>query len=206
MVKPTNVDYARFGAFVRTRRRAAKLSMDELASRAGCCRSTIHRLEHGRRATAAGVFAGPHPCTAAGVLLTLGVRPREVIGLVGGCRWTTEVLDWMRVLEEVSSNHDAAGLGALVKRARRANGWTVAELAARTGVNANFIAPIESGDTRNEPGRSTDRHRRPAAEVVASLLAAVAASVGEVRGHLGHGPWATEVMRRLDERPPTNAA
>jgi DNA-binding XRE family transcriptional regulator len=48
---------------------------------------------------------------------------------------------------------NAATFGAIIKRLRKAEGWTIAELARRSGFTNNHLSLIELG--KNMPGLST---------------------------------------------------
>jgi transcriptional regulator with XRE-family HTH domain len=197
---PDAADLAQLGAFVRSRRRAARLSMQDLADLAGRGRSTVHRLEYGPAAKA-GAVSSPNACAVATVLAALRVSPAEARQVIGDGRWTDEVARWLALLAPPATAHDLTALGELVSRRRVAAGAARAAVARRCDILPSSLLLLEQG------AMAPDRGAGPAlldAACVGRVLAFLSVTVEDVAPLLGADAWADDVLRALaDAEAPT---
>jgi transcriptional regulator with XRE-family HTH domain len=89
-------------------------------------------------------------------------------------------------------------LGRAIRRKRAAKGWSLEELARRTGLTPNYIGAIELGG----------RHRSPSLEVVLSIADALGTELGELLGLRGKNlePIGMEAASLVQAMPETTQA
>jgi transcriptional regulator with XRE-family HTH domain len=79
--------------------------------------------------------------------------------------------------------------GAEVRRRRESLGWSLPELAKRSGLTYNYIGAIEIG------------HREPSLSTMLKLAKGFDVPLWELLGRDGFSPAALECARLLDEAP-----
>lgn len=85
---PRSASRTTLGLLVRHRREAARLSMDDLATRSRVSRSTLHRIEHDHDIR-------PTASKLAQILSVLKVAPEDVQAVIEDEHYLGDVLHWM---------------------------------------------------------------------------------------------------------------
>jgi transcriptional regulator with XRE-family HTH domain len=86
-------------------------------------------------------------------------------------------------------SRDVRAFGAEVRRRRESLGWSLPELAKRSGLTYNYIGAVEMG------------HREPSLSTMLKLGKGFDVPLSELLGRDGLSPVALECARLLDEAP-----
>ncbi|RYG43732.1 transcriptional regulator [bacterium] len=125
------------GAQIRSLRESRRFGLSEAARRANVAKSTLSDWEHGRKV--------PSGAALERILDALEVDGRQRARMLadsnpGYARWALED----------SELGPPVHMGRMLRSLRLRQGWTQAEVAAKTGVTQSAVAKWESGDSRLE--------------------------------------------------------